>query len=134
MKRLRILRICFVVYGLLMAAAIFFVFIPNESMIRIGLYYNLPNFEVTPVFEYMARGMSSICFLVGMILIYLGLHLRQYTPLVRFLGWLALVSLPMIVFIHAKITTPFWWKVGDITGVFVLVLMCFAVPQSKTET
>ena len=133
MKRLRILQVCFVVYGLVMATAIFFVFIPNETMIRIGRYFNLPYFEVTTVFEYMARGMSSICFLVGMILIYVGLQLQQYARLVRFLGWLALVSLPMIVFIHAKLATPFWWKVGDVAGVFLLCLMCFAVPKPQAE-
>ena len=133
MKRPRILRICFVVYGLVMATAVFFVFIPNESMIRIGRYFDLPHFEITTVFEYMARGMSSACFLAGMLLIYVGLHLQEYARLVRFWGWMALLSLPMIVFIHVKLATPFWWKAGDVAGVFLLVLMCFAAARPKAE-
>ena len=130
-KRQKILRLCFVVYGLFMSTAVIFVFIPNESMVWIGAYFGLDDFEITTVFEYMARGMSSLCFLVGMLLIYIGLHLRSCARLVRFLGWLALVSIPMVLFIHLKLATPFWWKAGDTGGVLLLCLMCWATPYDK---
>jgi len=131
MNYLKTLRIFFVIYGLAMSTAIIFVFIPNAAMIRIGDYFDLPNFEISPVFEYLARGMSSLCFIIGALLIYLGFNLQKYASLVRFLGWLTLVSIPMIVFIHVKIDTPFWWKAGDIFGVSLLCLLCFLTPRSK---
>ncbi len=131
MNRQKILSICFVVYGLIMASAIFFVFIPNENMVSIGRWFGLPHFEVTTVFEYMARGMSSVCFLAGMILLYIGLHFQEHLRLVRFIGWLALLSVPMVIFMHAKMLTPIWWKAGDITGVLLLCFMCFATPVQK---
>jgi len=133
MNYLKTLRICFVIYGLAVSTAIIFVFIPNSAMIRIGDYFDLPEFEVSPVFEYLARGMSSLCFMFGVLLIYLGLYLQQYAPLVRLLGWLALVSIPMIVFIHGKIDTPFWWKAGDVFGVSLLCVLCLLTPRNKKE-
>ena len=131
MNYLKMLRICFVIYGLVMSTQIIFVFIPNSAMIRIGDYFDLPEFEVTPVFEYMARCMPSLCFMIGVLLIYLGLNLQQFAPLIRLLGWLTLASIPMIIFIHGKIDTPFWWKVGDVFGVSLLCVMCFLAPRPK---
>ena len=131
MNYLKILRICFMIYGLAMSTAIFFVFIPNSAMLRIGDYFDLPEFEVNPLFEYMARGMSSLCFIFGVLLIYLGLYLRRYAELARLLGWLSLASIPMIVFMHGKIATPFWWKAGDIFGVSLLCVMCLLTPRTK---
>ena len=132
-SRCRILRACFVVYGLFTACGIFFVFIPDEMMVRIGEAFGLPPFEVTPVFEYMARGMSSLCFLVGALLVYCGLHLGESARLIRFLGWIALASLPAAVFIHAVTPTPAWWKAGGIVAVALLCVMCFAVPVTDAE-
>ncbi len=129
MRRMKILRICFIGYGLVMISAIFFVFIPNAGMVWIGRNLDLPHFEVTTIFEYMARGMSSLCFLFGVFLFYVGLHLREYAKLVRLLGWLMLLTFPGVLFIHLQLLTPIWWKVGDVTGVLLLCLMCFATPD-----
>ncbi|KPK75924.1 MAG: hypothetical protein AMJ79_09100 [Phycisphaerae bacterium SM23_30] len=130
MKRHSILSKCLIIYGLMMAGAFFLIFIPNRAMIRISSYCGLPAFEVTPIFEYLARGMAALCFMFGVLLIYIGLHLAQHLKLVRFLGWFALLTLPLVVFIHAKVSTPFWWKVGDIAGVLLLCLLCLAAPKS----
>ena len=131
MKRIKILQICFVAYGLVMSTALFFIFIPNGWIAWIGETYDLPAYEITPVFEYMARGMSSLCFVIGVFLVYIGLHLRDYLRLVGFLKWLAILTLPVVVFIHAKIDTPFWWKAGDVWGVLLLCILCFATPKEN---
>ena len=131
MKRLNILRVCFVLYGLVMSSALFFIFIPNGGIVWVGERYALPAYEITPVFEYMARGMSGLCFVVGVFVIYIGLNLKDYLRLVGFLKWLAVLSLPVVVFIHAKVDTPMWWKAGDAWGVFLLCVLCFATPKEE---
>lgn len=133
MNRLRILRVCFVLYGVVMSSAIFFVFIPNSLIVRIGETFELPPYEVSPVFEYMARGMSGLCFVFGLFILYVGLHLREYARLVRVIGWLATLSLPVVLFIHLKVPTPFLWKLGDLWGVFLLCAICFATPKQPEK-
>lgn len=132
MMRFRLLRCGFVVYGVVMATAIVFVFLPNAGMAWIGRTLALPPFEVTPVFEYMARGMSALCFLAGVFFIYAGLHLDACASLIRFLGGFVLLFLPMVVAIHAKLPTPWWWKAGDVLGVLLLAWLCRATPRPAT--
>ncbi len=116
-----------------MASAIFFVFIPNAEMTWIGEKLKLPAFEITPVFEYMARAMSSICFFFGVILIYVGLHIREHLKMVRYMGWFSLISVPMMIFIHSKVDTPYWWKAGDIAAMLVFTIMCLTTPGRLPE-
>ncbi len=128
MKRIRVLKFLFVWFGIVMSSAILFVFIPNSTMTWIGANLDLPAFEITPVFEYMARGMSSICFFSGVILLYIGFHIREHLRLIRFMGWFALISVPVVIFIHVKVDTPYWWKVCDVAAMLFLTAMCLLTP------
>jgi len=133
MKRAKALRFLFIWFGVVMSSAIFFVFIPNSEMIWIGRKLSLPAFEVTPIFEYMARAMSSICFFFGIILLYLGFHFQEHLKFIRYMGWFALFSVPIMIFIHFKIATPFWWKAGDIAAMLFFTCMCLLTPERLPE-
>ncbi|MDD4871520.1 MAG: hypothetical protein PHR77_13265 [Kiritimatiellae bacterium] len=133
MKRIWILSRLFIWFGIVMTSAIFFVFIPNSGMIWIGKTLDLPPFEITAIFEYMARGMSSLCFFFGIIMLYIGFHFQEHLKLVRFMGWFALLSVPIMIFIHARIDTPIWWKIGDPLAMVIFTILCFLSPRSLTS-
>jgi len=125
MKRIDAIRYGFIGYGLVMATGIIFVFIPASDMVRIGMLCDLPPFEITPVFEYMARGLSFVAFLSGLLMFYFAFHLAEQQRLIRLIGWTALAALPVIVWIHIEVETPAWWLAGDVLGVVLLWLLCF---------
>ena len=118
----------FIIYSLVMISGIFFVFIPQDFMVAIGEYCQLPKFVVTPVFEYMARGLSYAAFLIGLLLMYFAFHLNEQARLIRFVGWVALASIPVAIFIHIVSQTPLWWSVGDTSGLIILCILCFLTP------
>ncbi len=133
MNRIRIARYGFFAYGLVMMTGLFFVFIPSAAMSRIGEALDLPDFEASPVFEYMARTLSFVAFLSGALLIFLGAHLEDYTRLIRFVGWCLLAFLPIPIFIHIKVSTPIWLKVGGLLGVALLCALCFVSPKKPPK-
>ena len=131
MKRKKIVQYGFMAYGIVMATGILFVFMPQDAMVRIGTLCRLPRFEVTPVFEYMARGLSFGAFLFGLLMFYFAAHLSEQTRLIRFVGWTALASVPVAIFIHTSAHTPLWWEVGDIVGLLALCMLCLLCPKGK---
>lgn len=131
--RKTLLRLGFLLFGLLMATGIIFVFIPREAMVSIGKLYNLPPFEVTPVFDYMARCLSFTAFLAGVGMIYAAFHLAELSRMLRFAGWVTIASIPIIVWIHACAGLPRWWLVGDLIGLAIFAGLCFLVPQTEVD-
>ncbi len=133
MKSKNLIRSGFVVYGLLMASGIVVVFVPQSVMLRIGTLCQLPSFEITPVFEYMARGLSLSAFLFGLLMLYFAFHLSEEARLINLVGWAALSLIPVVIWIHAIIPTPWWWKAGDITGLAILWILCIISHYSNNS-
>ena len=131
MKRKKLVQYGFTAYGIVMATGIVFVFIPRDAMVRIGTLCRLPGFEVTPVFEYMARGLSFVAFLAGLLMFYFARNLSEQARSIRLAGWTALASIPVAIFIHASARTPLWWGVGDVVGLLALCALCFLSPKDE---
>jgi len=131
MKKLESIQIGFMVYGLVMASGMVFVFVPRETMVQIGNRFHLPPFEITPVFEYMARGLSFTAFLGGLLMFYLAFHLAEELRLIRLIGWTALAALPVIVWVHLASNTPLWWFGGDLLGILLLWVLCHLAVQRR---
>ena len=130
MKRKKMIQYGLTIYGIVMATGIVFVFLSRDMMVRIGTLCGLPPFEVTPVFEYMARGLSFVCFLLGLLLLYLAFNLSEQGRLIRFVGWTALASVPVVIFIHVSAQTPLWWGAGDVVGLLILWILCLLAPKT----
>lgn len=128
------MKIFFILYGIMMTSAIISVFMPNSTMVRVGECCKLPPFKITPVFEYMARGLSFLSFLFGVVMFYLAFHLDQERKFIRFMGWVAVVSIPVAAFVHLKIDFPWWFMAGDIAGLISLIILCFFVPKEQDQT
>lgn len=125
MKRLNLIRYGSMAYGLMMASAVVFVFIPQDTMVHIGAVCHLPPFEITPVFEYMARGLALMAFLFGLLMFYFAFHLSEQIRLISLLGWTALGLIPVAIWIHVMAQTPLWWRAGDTIGLLILWLLSF---------
>jgi len=124
MQKAGILKYGFLIYGAIMATGILFVFIPDEAMISIGKHFNLPPFEVTPIFEYMARGLSLVSFIFGLLMFHLAFHPVEQKHLITRIGHGSLALLPVIIWIHLASHTPLKWAAGDVIGLIVLWALC----------
>lgn len=124
MKKGKLIRYGFIAYGVMMASGIVFVFLPQEIMVRIASLCHLPPFEITPVFEYMARGLSLVAFLFGLLMFYFAFHLNEQAHLIGLVGWSALALIPFAIWIHVMAQTPLWWKAGDVMGLACLWALC----------
>ena len=110
------LQIYLFLLGIVMSAAILFAFLPKRVMKQIGEFARLPPFEVTPIFEYMARSLCILCTLIGIACLYLALHTTACIDLIRFIGLCCCPLVVLAVVLHRKIGTPLWWMIGDAIG------------------
>ena len=124
MRTTTILKYGFIAYGMVMVSGIVTVFIPDDMMVFIGEQFDLPAFEVTPVFEYMARGLSLVSFLFGLLMFYFAFHPLEQAELIICVGWVSFALVPIIFFIHVVSQTPLLWAVGDIAGLLILWILC----------
>lgn len=116
MNRRKQLCIVLRAYGAVMLTGAPLAFIPNAWMTSIGRIFRLPPFEITPVFEYMARTESMAAALFGAALWWLSGRLDRHLAVVRFIGLVGCCVLPMVLLLHFKVDTPLYWKVGDVLG------------------
>lgn len=131
MDRARAARSGLMVCGIVMGTAIIFVFVPSALMVWIGQVLHLPPFEVTPVFDYMARYLSLVHFFFGLLFIYLSLHMDGHLRLIRRIGLVAFAGIPVAVFIHAVSGLPLWWAAGDMAGLCVAGVFCRLTPCAQ---
>jgi hypothetical protein len=66
-------------------------------------------------------------------MIYAAFHLAELARFIRFLGWFALASFPLVVWIHVCAGLPRWWLAGDLTGLAIFAGLCFLVPQTEVD-
>jgi len=96
------LQIYLFLLGIVMSAAILFAFLPKRVMKQIGEFARLPPFEVTPIFEYMARSLCILCTLIGIACLYLALHTTACIDLIRFIGLCCCPLVVLAVVLHRR--------------------------------
>jgi hypothetical protein len=58
---------------------------------------------------YLVRSTSALYALHGALLLFMSFDAARFLPVIRFLGWLAIVHGAILVFIDTSVGMPWWW-------------------------
>ncbi len=75
----------------------------NDSM-------GLGPFHRSPLMEYLTRSLSAVYALIGTLILYLGLNVRRYLPLIVIVGWLTATLGAALTVIDFAVGMPASWS------------------------
>jgi hypothetical protein len=104
--------------GIVCASALVAVVMPRAWHAEAHAWLGLGDFPEAPIAEYLARGMSAMCGLYGLLLIWLARDVRKHAGVIRFL-LAALMSVSLAsTSVMASAGMPVWWLWGDFGSVW----------------
>jgi hypothetical protein len=116
--------------GFICALALVAVVMPRSWHVQIHAGLGLGDFPEAPIAEYLARGMSAMCGLFGLLQMAFARDVRAYAPLITFQA----ISLTLIsLFATAAlwpVEMPRWWLLGDVLSVCGYCLAILALQRA----
>ena len=111
----RILKLILRINGVVMATAVFAVFLPADWMATIhdkwlGLESEFPN---QPIVIYLARSLSAFYAMMGILYLILARDVRVYAPVISFMAWASLCFGAATIIIDLQLDFPAWWTWGE---------------------
>jgi hypothetical protein len=111
----RILKLILRINGVVMATAVFAVFLPADWMATIhdkwlGLEPEFPN---QPIVIYLARSLSAFYAMMGILYLILARDVRVYAPVISFMAWASLCFGAATIIIDLQLDFPAWWIWGE---------------------
>lgn len=104
--------------GVVCAVALVAVVMPRAWHVMLHGALGLGDFPEAPIAEYLARGMSATCGLIGLLFLYLARDVRRHRDVICFLTVaLMAVSLVSTIVLHDA-GMPRWWLYGDVGSVW----------------
>lgn len=104
--------------GIVCATALLAVVMPRAWHAAMHVWLGLGTFPDAPLVEYLARGMSGVCGIYGVLLIWLARDVRRYASLLAMQAILLMgVSLAATVMLVDS-GMPDWWLYGDAGAVW----------------
>ena len=98
--------------GLAMLAVVPIV-MPTAWMEAVNDSMGLGPFHRSPLMEYLTRSLSAIYALLGTLILYLGLNVRRYLPLIVVVGWLTVALGVTLTGIDFAVGMPASWSWGE---------------------
>lgn len=109
--------------GLVCATALLAMVMPQAWHAAIHAWLGLGTFPDAPIAEYLARGMSGVCGIYGVLLIWLARDVQRYASLLAVQAVLLMgVSLAATV-VLIESGMPEWWLYGDAGSVWAFQLL-----------
>lgn len=122
--------------GVVCSAAIIAVVMPQSWHARMHALLGLGEFPAEPIAEYLARGMSGMCALYGMLQVWLARDVRRHRGIIAFQA-VALMGIALLATLAMRdIGMPLWWIWGDVASVWayglgILALQKFSPPTAE---
>jgi hypothetical protein len=105
--------------GVVCALALVAVVMPRSWHFAMHAWLGLGDFPEAPIAEYLARGMSAMCGLYGLLLIWLARDVTKFASVISFLV-LALMGVSFVsTALMSSAGMPLWWLWGDFGSVWV---------------
>ncbi len=98
--------------GLAMLAVVPMV-MPTAWMEAVNDSMGLGPFHRSPLMEYLTRSLSAVYALIGTLILYLGLNVRRYLPLIVVVGWLTVALGVTLTGIDFAVGMPASWSWGE---------------------
>ena len=111
----RILKLILQINGVVMATAVFAVFLPADWMAVIhdqwlGLEPEFPN---QPIVIYLARSLSAFYAMIGVLYIIMARDVRAYALLITVMAWASICFGVATIVIDLQLGFPAWWIWGE---------------------
>jgi hypothetical protein len=119
----RVLALWLRLGGVTCSAALVAVVMPRSWHAAAHAWLGLGEFPEAPIVEYLARGMSGMCGLYGLLLLWLARDVLTYRRLIAF-QVVALMAISLAVtFSIAGRGMPLWWLYGDVGAIWAFGLV-----------
>jgi hypothetical protein len=116
----RALKILLRVNGVVMAMAILAVFMPLDWMNDTHRYLGMGEVPKAPIFEYLARTISFLYFVHGMLCLLLSTDVRRFGPIVTYLAVVGLVFAALVFWIDIKVKMPLTWTLTEAPAIILI--------------
>ena len=87
--------------------------LPTDIIARLHEASGLGPFPQSPIADYLARNLSLLVVLHGLVLWGVSGDLPRYRPLISLLGWSAIAHGVSLVLIDWQAGLPGWWVLGE---------------------
>jgi hypothetical protein len=115
----RILKLVLQINGVVMASALFAVFLPRDWMAGIHEWLGLGAFPEGAIVVYLARSLSAFYSIIGFLYLVLARDVRAFAPLIRLMAWASICFGIGTVVIDLQLGFPAWWTWGEGSFIFM---------------
>ncbi len=117
--------------GVTTLCAFFAVFLPADWMVRTHHWLGLGDFPRAPITLYLARSVSAMYAIHGLLLLALAQDVERYRPAIRILGIGTTVLGAVLLGIDWSVGMPWWWTAleGPPVAMIGLALAGLAKPR-----
>src|SRR5215510_15124152 len=128
MSQQRILVIFLQLFGGVTVLAFLAMLLPVEWMAVTHRWLGLGEFPRAPIFDYLARSLSSVSGFHGVLVLIVASDPVRYRSIVLYLGWMYIIAglIAIVIDLHAPL--PWYWTVDEgpstlVSGALILYLM-----------
>jgi len=115
----RILKLILQINGVVMASAVFAVFLSHDQMAAIHQWLGLGKFPDAKIVDYLARSLSTFYAMIGVLYIALARDIHVYASIITLAAWASICFGVASIIIDLQLGFPAWWTWGE--GPFVIV-------------
>ncbi|MBS0263452.1 MAG: hypothetical protein JSS02_16040 [Planctomycetes bacterium] len=99
--------------GCLDLAALIAVAMPGDWLEIAHRWAGLDTFPAEPIAGYLARSASAMYALHGALLVFISKDVERYAPLIRFLGYAAVIHGSVMLAIDIAMQMPIYWQIAE---------------------
>ena len=116
----RILKLVLQINGVVMAMALFAVFLSHDQMAIIhNKWLGLGNFPEGIIVDYLARSLSAFYAIMGILYLVLARDVRAHASVIAFMAWASICFGVGSIVIGLQLGFPTWWTWGE--GPFIIL-------------
>lgn len=101
------------VLGTIDLLAIVIVFLPANGIVAAHRLTGLETLPEAPLVGYLIRTSSALYALHGALILFMSADVARYRPVIRLLGWLAIVHGALNLYIGTVVGMPVWWRCAE---------------------
>ena len=130
-------RLCLVwllrLFGGMAALALPTILLPVSWMAEIHAWLGMGAFPESGITDYMARSLSMLYGLVGLLILLMASDVERYRPLLAYTGWGSIAAGVILSGIGLHADLPTWWAYheGPSSAAFGLLILCL-LPKRGT--
>jgi hypothetical protein len=128
-KRERLLALLLRISAVVLCLAFGAVFLPNDWMAATHEWLGLGTFPASLIVEYLARSISALYGIYGILCFVVATDVRRYLPVIVALSWSSVGFGMAIWVIDLKIGVPWHWTLFEGPPILILAVVFLAIAR-----